>query len=150
MMLCEPGHDVEKPKVNTLAKLETVLPRGSGEMGRRCTQTARTSIVMPHTRLPNLSQNLLPFIWTNTNMKDKADISLMAPKRPVKNSEDETEVKPADMKILGASMIICQVIALLPQASKITYSSLGRLGRPCSEPPSSQYLEPDACVRFYF
>ena len=36
-------------------------------------------------------------------MKDVAERTLMMTKKPVRKSDDETEVKPADMKIVGAS-----------------------------------------------
>jgi len=32
-------------------------------------------------------------------MKDVAERTLMTPKRPVRKSDEETEVKPADMKM---------------------------------------------------
>ena len=49
-----------------------------------------------------MSQNLLPRMRTNTNMKVMADASLTRPKMPVRNNEEEAEVKPAVRKITGA------------------------------------------------
>jgi hypothetical protein len=60
-------------------------------------------MAMPQTRLPSLSQNLLPRRRTNRNMKDTAETSFTRPKIPVRKREEETDVKPADMKITGAS-----------------------------------------------
>ena len=50
-----------------------------------------------------MSQNLLPLILTKTNMNAIADSNLTTPNTPVKKRLEETEVKPADMKITGAS-----------------------------------------------
>jgi len=67
----------------------------------------------PQMAEPSFSQNRLPLIWTKTNIKDNADNSLTTPKMPVRNSEEDTEVNPADINIVGAS--IPHVLALLMQ-----------------------------------
>lgn len=59
---------------------------------------------IPQTREPNLSQKRFPLILTNINIKAIAEINLTTPKMPVKKSEEDTEVKPADIKITGASI----------------------------------------------
>jgi len=70
---------------------------------RRCWENLpRISMDMPQAVEPNFSQNRLPLMRTKRNMKDTEEATLMTPKMPVKKSEDETEVKPADMNIIGA------------------------------------------------
>jgi hypothetical protein len=59
---------------------------------------------IPQTKEPNLSQKRLPLSLTNRNMKAMAESNFTTPKIPVRNSDDDTEVKPADMKITGASI----------------------------------------------
>jgi hypothetical protein len=39
-------------------------------------------------------------------MKEVAEMSLTTPKMPVKNSDEDTLVNPADMKITGASAVL--------------------------------------------
>lgn len=61
------------------------------------------SMETPHTAEPSLSQKRLPFILTKMNMNAIAETSFTTPKMPVRKREEETDVKPADMKITGAS-----------------------------------------------
>ena len=68
---------------------------------------ASTIMDMPQIAEPILSQKRLPRRWTKTNMNDRADSSLMIPKMPVRKSEEDTEVNPEDMKIVGASDVLC-------------------------------------------
>jgi hypothetical protein len=67
---------------------------------------ARISMDIPQIADPSLSQNLLLRRWTKMNMKDKAEANLTIPKIPVRKRDDETEVKPEDMKMVGASMLM--------------------------------------------
>ena len=53
---------------------------------------------------PSLSQKRFVFVLTKTNMNAMAETSFTTPKMPVKKREEETDVKPADMKITGASI----------------------------------------------
>lgn len=46
-------------------------------------------------------------------MKTTADRSLTTPNRPLRNSEDDTEVNPADMKMTGASRIVLALVIWL-------------------------------------
>lgn len=61
------------------------------------------SIQAPQSDEPSRSQNLFPLILTKTNINAIAERSLTTPNTPVKKRDEETEVKPADMKITGAS-----------------------------------------------
>jgi hypothetical protein len=67
------------------------------------TKYAKMSMQTPQSEEPSRSQNLFPLILTKTNMNAIADRSLTTPNTPVKKRDEETEVKPADMKITGAS-----------------------------------------------
>ena len=69
---------------------------GRGRLPRMIIQT-------PQRDEPSRSQNLFPLILTKTNINAIAERSLTTPNTPVKKRDDETEVKPADMKITGAS-----------------------------------------------
>ena len=53
---------------------------------------------------PSLSQKRLPRKWTKKNMNDRAESNLTMPKMPVRKREEDTDVKPEDMKIVGASV----------------------------------------------
>ena len=64
------------------------------------------SIQIPQSDEPSSSQNLFPRILTKTNMNAIAERSLTTPNTPVKKRDEETEVKPADMKITGASDVL--------------------------------------------
>lgn len=57
----------------------------------------------PHRMLPKSNQNLLPLIFTKTNMNAMAERSLTTPKMPVRKREAEMEGKPEVMKMVGAS-----------------------------------------------
>lgn len=61
------------------------------------------NMLAPHSADPSRSQNLFPFMRTKTNMNAMAENNLTRPKTPVRNSEAETVVKPADINITGAS-----------------------------------------------
>jgi len=52
---------------------------------------------------PSFSQKRFPRMRTKTNMKVVAETSFTIPNSPVKNREDDTVVKPADMNMTGAS-----------------------------------------------
>lgn len=67
----------------------------------------KMNMLAPHSADPSNSQNLFPFMRTKTNMNAIAENNLTKPKTPVKKSEAETVVKPADMKITGASVHLC-------------------------------------------
>jgi hypothetical protein len=60
---------------------------------------------MPQIAEPSLSQKRLVLVFTKMNMKAIAETSLTMPKMPVRKREEETDVKPADMKITGASVM---------------------------------------------
>ena len=64
-------------------------------------------IEMPQIVEPSLSQKRLPNQFTNKNIKDNAEASLTRPNKPVRRRQDETDVNPADGKIVGASKV-CQ------------------------------------------
>ena len=85
-----------------LALLSWAWLGSSGEGGMVRTKWARTSIEKPQTPEPSFSQNRFPRSRTKMNMKERAERTLMMPKIPVRKREDETEVKPADMKMTGA------------------------------------------------
>ncbi len=55
---------------------------------------------------PKSSQKRFPLIRTKMNMKATAETSFTTPKIPVRNNDDETVVKPADMNMTGASKIL--------------------------------------------
>lgn len=55
--------------------------------------------------VPSFNQNRLPRMRTKTNINAVAETNLTRPKRPVKNNDDETDVKPADIKMTGASKL---------------------------------------------
>lgn len=50
---------------------------------------------------PRRSQNLLPRRRMKMNMKARDVVSLTKPNKPVRKSELETEVYPAEMKMIG-------------------------------------------------
>lgn len=76
---------------------------GEGEGGLDRGNKPRTTIEKAHNAEPSFNQNLFPFILTKTNMNAMAESSFTIPKIPVRKRDDETDVKPADMKITGAS-----------------------------------------------
>jgi len=41
-------------------------------------------------------------------MKTRAEMSLTTPNKPLRKSEEDTDVKPADMKMTGAS--VCHIV----------------------------------------
>lgn len=59
---------------------------------------------IPQMAEPSLSQKRFPFILTKTNMNAMAETSFTMPKMPVRKREEDTDVKPADMNITGASV----------------------------------------------
>lgn len=71
----------------------------------------KTSIETPQIVQPILSQNRFPLILTNTNMNVMAETNLTTPKIPVRKSDEESVVKPAEIKITGAS--ICSLASFL-------------------------------------
>jgi hypothetical protein len=77
----------------------------------------------PHIVDPSKSQNLFPFIRTKTNINATAEKSLTKPKIPVRNSEDETDLKPADIKITGAS-VEGGYVSLLDQSLRFSENTI--------------------------
>jgi len=58
-------------------------------------------------------------------MKDVAERSLIMPKRPVRKSDEETSLNPADMKMVGASRKKMSMTVYSIHAEK-TYNNLTR------------------------
>lgn len=52
---------------------------------------------------PHFSQKRLPLMLTQTNINARADITFTSPKIPVRNRAEDTEVNPAERKIMGES-----------------------------------------------
>ena len=52
---------------------------------------------------PRFSQNRFPLNLTQRNMNATAEKNLTKPKMPARRRDEETEVKPADWKMMGAS-----------------------------------------------
>ena len=75
---------------------------GKGVDGER--NEPRIIIEIAHTADPNFNQNLFPLIFTKINMKEIAENSFISPNIPVRNRLDDIELKPADMKMTGASV----------------------------------------------
>lgn len=73
----------------------------------------RTSMDTAQTPDPSLSQNRLSLLLMHRNMNARADASLTSPKMPVRNKEEDTEVKPADWKIMGESTTLSAMQLLL-------------------------------------
>ena len=68
---------------------------------------------IPHTAEPHLSQKRLEKVLTKMNMNAIAERSFTIPKIPVRKREEETDAKPADMNITGASMSIISLPKVL-------------------------------------
>lgn len=71
------------------------------------TQYARMAIEMPQMMQPSRSQKRLPRNLTKTNMNAVAVRTLTMPKMPVRKRDEETDVKPAETKMVGASDVRC-------------------------------------------
>lgn len=63
-------------------------------------------MLTPQSTLPKSNQNLFPLTFTKTNMKAIAESNLTTPKTPVRKSEEETDLNPAEIKITGASFFL--------------------------------------------
>ena len=65
------------------------------------------AIATPQIMQPSRSQNRLPRYFTKINMNAIAVRTFTIPKIPVRKRDEETDVKPADTKIVGASGVPC-------------------------------------------
>jgi len=100
------------------------------------------NIEAAHRADPSKSQNLFPFIFTNTNINAIAERSFTTPNTPVKKRDEETEVNPADMKITGASAPPKSVFNTLKLAGSNTYNSSTHSNPPYSEQSSTLHPQP--------
>lgn len=70
-------------------------------VGNCSMQNARMNMQIAIVAEPRRSQNLLPRRRMKMNMKARDVINLTSPNKPVRKRELETEVYPAEMKMIG-------------------------------------------------